>query len=111
MPWSNRQASPAPTCAPGEPGAAPTTQYNVYPNPSASAEQGIPSVVVIQSDLLGGLPTRLTIPLATLDFSGRVPAALCPLVTVQGQRLHALAHFAAPLPARLLRKPVTSVAG
>lgn len=85
-------------------------QYDVYPNPSTSAGQGIPYVVVIQSDLLDGLATRLTIPLATLNYSGKVPSALCPLVTVKGQRLHALAHFAAPLPAKLLRKPVGSVA-
>ena len=84
-------------------------QYDVYPNPSTSAGQGIPYVVVIQSDLLDGLATRLTIPLATLSYSGKVPSALCPLVTVKGQRLHALAHFAAPLPTKLLRKPVGSV--
>ncbi|MGI9219066.1 MAG: CcdB family protein [Hydrogenophaga sp.] len=85
-------------------------QDDVYPNPSTSAGQGIPYVVVIQSDLLDGLATRLTIPLATLSYSGQVPSALCPLVNVKGQRLHALAHFAAPLPAKLLRKPVGSVA-
>ncbi len=32
-------------------------QYDVYPNPSTSAGQGIPYVVVIQSDLLDGLAT------------------------------------------------------
>lgn len=85
-------------------------QYDVYPNPSTSAGQGIPYVVVIQSDLLDGLNTRLTVPLATLSYAGKVPSALCPQVVVKGQRLHALAHFAAPLPARLLRKPVASVA-
>jgi toxin CcdB len=85
-------------------------QYDVYPNPSTSAGQGIPYVVVIQSDLLDSLATRLTVPLATLSYSGKVPSSLCPLVTVKGQRLHALAHFAAPLPARLLRKPVASLA-
>ncbi|MDT7838146.1 CcdB family protein [Aquabacterium sp. OR-4] len=35
---------------------------------------------------------------------------LCPVIVVQGQRLHALAHYAAPLPARLLRRPVDNVA-
>ncbi len=60
-------------------------QYDVYPNLSASAGQGIPFVVVIQSDLLDSLPTRLTIPLATLSYSGKVPCALCPLVTVKAE--------------------------
>jgi toxin CcdB len=85
-------------------------QYDVYPNPSASANSGIAYVVVIQSDLLDALPTRLTMPLAALTFAGKVPSALCPLVMVKGQRMHALAHFAAPLPAKLLRKPVDNVA-
>lgn len=85
-------------------------QYDVFPNPSDSAADGIPYVVVIQSDLLDALATRLTVPLAVLDFAGKVPAALCPVFTVKGQRLHALAHCAAPLPARLLRRPIDNVA-
>jgi toxin CcdB len=39
-----------------------------------------------------------------------VPHALCPVITVKGQRLHALAHFAAPLPARALLQPIDNVA-
>ncbi len=85
-------------------------QYDVFPNPSRSGAQGIAYVVVIQSDLLDALATRLTIPLAELDFAGKVPTALCPIITVNGQRLYALAHYAAPLPAKLLRKPVGNVA-
>ncbi len=85
-------------------------QYDVYANPSASAGNGIPFVVVIQTDLLDGLSTRLTVPLAALEFAARAPAVLCPVIVVQGQRLHALAHYAAPLPARLLRRPVDNVA-
>ncbi|MCD8515001.1 MAG: CcdB family protein [Burkholderiaceae bacterium] len=81
-------------------------QYDVYPNPSESAAQGIPYVVVIQSDLLDALPTRLVVPLAQSPNTIRVPTALCPPVTVKGQTLFALAHYAAPLPARLLKKPI-----
>ncbi len=85
-------------------------QYDVYTNPSSSAADGIPYVVVIQSDLLDALATRLTMPLAVLDAANRVPVALCPVITVKGKRLHALAHYAAPLPAKLLRRPVGNVA-
>lgn len=85
-------------------------QYDVFSNPSSSAADGIPYVVVIQSDLLDALATRLTIPLAAFDGAAKVPAALCPVIVVKGQRLHALAHYAAPLPARLLRRPVDNVA-
>ena len=85
-------------------------QYDVFPNPSSSAANGITHVVVIQSDLLDGLATRLSIPLAELDMAVKVPTALCPVIVVNGKRLHALAHYAAPLPARLLKRPVANVA-
>ena len=67
-------------------------------------------MVVIQSDLLDGLATRLSIPLAELDMAVKVPTALCRVIVVNGKRLHALAHYAAPLPARLLKRPVANVA-
>jgi toxin CcdB len=57
-------------------------------------------VVVIQSDLLDALATRLTMPLAELDTVIKVPTALCPVIVVKGKRLHARAHYAAPLPAK-----------
>ena len=85
-------------------------QYDVYANPSHSAAVGIPFVVVIQSDLLDALATRLTVPLAVPDVSIKAPTALCPVIMVKGKRLHALVHYAAPLPARLLRRPVDNVA-
>ncbi|MBX9833231.1 MAG: CcdB family protein [Burkholderiaceae bacterium] len=85
-------------------------QYDVFPNPSRSASESIPYVVVIRSDLLDALATRLTMPLSDLNFAGKVPAALCPVISVKGQRLHALAHYAAPLPAKLLQRPVDNVA-
>ena len=85
-------------------------QYDVYANPSASAGAGIPYVVVMQSDLLDGLATRLVVPLAAHDPLAKMPSALCPVLVVKGKRFNALAHYAAPLPARLLRRPVGNVA-
>ena len=35
---------------------------------------------------------------------------LCPVIVVKGKRLHALAHYAAPLPAKLLRRRIDNVA-
>jgi toxin CcdB len=85
-------------------------QYDVFANPSRSAADGIPYVVVIQSDLLDALATRLTVPLAVPDAALKVPTALCPIITVKGTRMHALAHYAAPLPAKLLRRRVDNIA-
>ncbi len=85
-------------------------QFDVYANPSESAAHGIPYVVLVQSDLLGALATRMTIPLATVEFADKSPDKLCPIVTVNGQRLRALAHYAAPLPTRSLRQLVGNAA-
>jgi toxin CcdB len=85
-------------------------QFDVYANPSESAAQGIPYVVVVQSDLLDALATRMTIPLATVEFANKSPDKLCPVVTVNGQQLHALAHYTAPLPTRSLRQMVGNLA-
>lgn len=85
-------------------------QYDVFPNPSHSAAHGIPYVVVIQSDLLDALATRLTMPLAEPDAAVKVPTLLCPIIVVKGKRLHALAHCAAPLPVKVLRRRVDNVA-
>ena len=79
-------------------------QFDVYANPSKSATQGIPYVVVMQSDLLESLATRMTIPLASMEFADKAPDKLCPIVMLNGQRLRALAHYAAPLPTCSLRQ-------
>ena len=84
-------------------------QFDVYPNPSSSAQHGMPYVVVVQSDLLEALATRLVIPLASHDFSDKTPEKLCPVITVKGQTLRALAHYAAPLPTRSLHKALANV--
>ncbi len=96
-----------PTCARGERLVA---QYDVFANSSSSAADGIPYVVVIQSDLLDALATRLAMPLAVPEQAIKVPTVLCPVIVVKGGRLHALVHYAAPLPAKRLRRPVDNVA-
>ena len=48
-------------------------------------------------------------PLAELDAEVKVPIALCPVIVVNGKRLHALAHDAAPLPAKAFRRPIVHV--
>jgi toxin CcdB len=85
-------------------------QFDVYANPSESAAHGIPYVVVVQSELLDALATRMTIPLATVEFAEKSPDKLCPVVTVNGQRLRALAHYTAPLPTRSLQQVVGNLA-
>ncbi len=64
-PESKRTAFLVPTCVLGE---TRMTQYDVIANLSSSASTSIPYVVVIQSDLLDALATRLTMPLAVFDL-------------------------------------------
>jgi toxin CcdB len=52
----------------------------------------------------------MTMPLATVEFAKKSPDKLCPVVTVNGQRLRALAHYTAPLPTRSLRQVVGNLA-
>ena len=69
----------------------------------------ITAALDLTSDLLNALATRMTMPLAVSDNVTKVPTALCPVIIVKGKRLHALAHYAAPLPAKALRRPIDNV--
>ncbi|MFZ4623209.1 MAG: CcdB family protein [Rhodoferax sp.] len=70
----------------------------------------MPFVVNIQSDFLEGLPTRLTMPLAVAGLvPASIPLNLCPRIDFEGQRLHLLAHLAAPFRTRDLGHPLGSV--
>lgn len=60
-------------------------QFDVYLNPSSSAKHGMPYVVVVQSDLLESLATRLVIPLVSQEAVDKTPEKLCPAITVKGQ--------------------------
>ena len=79
-------------------------------SPSKSASDGIPCGVVIQRNLLDDLANRLAMPLATAGSKCKVPTALHPVIAAHGLRLQALAHYAAPMPAKLLRRPVDNLA-
>jgi toxin CcdB len=66
----------------------------------------MPYLVVVQCDLLDALATRMIITLATHTFAAKTPDKLSPAITVKSQ---ALGHYAAPLPARTLRKALTNI--
>ncbi|MFM2111674.1 MAG: hypothetical protein RLZZ271_334 [Pseudomonadota bacterium] len=87
-------------------------QYDVFKNPSKASRDDIPYVVVIQSDLLEHLSTRLVMPLSKSEASAPGgPAALCPAVDFDGQVLRALPHLMAAFRVRDLGRPVGSVPG
>lgn len=86
-------------------------QFDVYRNPSESARRGMPYVVNIQSDLLNGLQTRLTIPLGIdKSLSGNAPRNLSPVLKFDGQTLFALPQFTVAFRERDLGRSVGSLA-
>ena len=86
-------------------------QYDVYANPSPQGRNGFPFLVVLQSDQLDRLPTRLVMPLQRLASAPvGLPHRLVATVQVQGEALYLAAHQCAALPARILKKPVASLA-
>ena len=86
-------------------------QFDVYANPSPRSRDWVPWVVDVQSNLLSALPTRLVMPLTRLGLDLiHTPRRLAPQFLVQGERLALHAQSAASLDARLLRKPLVSLA-
>jgi toxin CcdB len=85
-------------------------QWDVYPNPVARARDQLPYLVVLQSDLLGALPTRLVAPLSRSTVLAKVlPGRLAPEFEVDGERLVLKPHEAGTIDARALREPVASL--
>jgi len=85
-------------------------QFDVYANPTAASRDGYPYLVVLQSDQLDHLSTRLVMPLQRLERShGDMPRRLAQWVSIAGEALHPAAHQCVAMPARLLRKPVASL--
>lgn len=85
-------------------------QYDVYVNPQRQSRQFIPFVVDVQSGLIDQLPTRLVLPLSRFSASvARLPLNLCPVVSIDGEKLTIQPHLAAPLAASQLKSPVANL--
>lgn len=85
-------------------------QWDGYANPIPRARDLLPYLVVLQSDLLETLPTRLVAPLSrsTVTAAG-LPRRLAPSFEIAGQRLTLKPHEAGTIPTRSLRQPVGSL--
>jgi toxin CcdB len=85
-------------------------QYDIYLNPHPGSRASVPYVVDVQCDLIDQLPTRLVMPLSRIGATlPRLPVGLCPTVEVEGEQLSLMAHQAAAVPARMLRKPLATI--
>jgi toxin CcdB len=85
-------------------------QFDTYDNPSPAQREVFPFVVVLQSDQLDHLNTRLVMPLARHSSPPKAaPRRLAQAVDLQGERLWLAPHLVAALPERLLRRPRASL--
>ena len=86
-------------------------QFDVYENPNPRSREWVPYVVDVQSDLLTELRTRLVMPLSRVAAdTSHGPRRLAPQFTVAGERLMLQPQASAGIDARVLRKPVASLA-
>lgn len=85
-------------------------QWDVYPNPAPRSRDVMPYLVVVQSDLLDILPTRMVAPLSRSAVpDSALPRRLAPRFEIEGEPLTLKAHEAGTVLARSLRKPVASL--
>lgn len=87
-------------------------QFDVNLNPNPRSRESVPFIVDVQSGFIDVLRTRLTIPLSRVGVGiPGLPKRLLPQFVVDGEKLTLHAHAAAGVDARLLRDPVSSLAG
>ncbi len=81
--------------------------YNVYRNPNPSSAVDIPYLLVVQTQLLEPLGTRVVVPLYRASVVARgVPAGIAPVVNFQEEALVAMVPELAGVPYRILGSPV-----
>lgn len=87
-------------------------QWDVYANPVERSRARLPYLVVVQSDLLAQLPTRLVVPLSRSGVAAEhLPQRLVPKFELAGETLVLKPHEVGVIESRALRQPVTSLRG
>jgi toxin CcdB len=85
-------------------------QFDVFPNTDAESASVIPYVLDVQSNFLDRLSTCIVIPLATPEVLDTLPILrLNPSLSIDGKAVVALTQDMAPVPRRLLRRPVANL--
>ena len=87
-----------------------TRRFDVFRNPNATAVKHIPFLLVLQSELLHDLPTRVVVPLARANaIKGPSVTMLNLEFEVGGVRVVMLTQQIAAVPLDVLRKQETNL--
>ena len=87
-----------------------TQRFDVFRNPSPRSVNTVPYVVVLQSELLDDLPTRVVAPLVkAAALAGRPATRLNPELEVEGETLFLLTQQVGAVPLRSLTRRVGSL--
>jgi toxin CcdB len=81
-------------------------KYDVYPSPDGSGY-----LLDVQTDLLGGLNTRVVVPLLPESAAPKPARMLNPLVDLGGERHVMATQFLSAVPAAILGKPTANLSG
>ena len=82
-------------------------RYDVYANPHAAERRHTPFVLDVQNDYILALDSRVVIPLRVRSVMSRPSEVLNPELDVAGKTVVADTASLAPVPAAMLRNPVT----
>jgi toxin CcdB len=82
-------------------------RFDVYSNPFAQERGHTPFVLDVQNDHLGPIATRVVIPLRAPESFGMPARGLNPLFQVDGKSVVLDTAALAPVPAAMLKNPVT----
>ena len=85
-------------------------QFDVHRNPSAQTRRQLPLLLVVQSDLLRQSARRVVVPLARAHQIGDLDPTLNPRFEIDGVSYALLPTDIAPIPAKQLDEPITSLA-
>ena len=87
-----------------------TRRFDVFRNPHPTATRHIPFLLVVQSELLEDLPTRVVVPLARANaIKGPAATLLNPRFEITGIPVVALTQQIAGVPLEALRKRETNL--
>jgi toxin CcdB len=86
------------------------SQFTVYENKNARTKKTFPYLIDIQSDLLAGLQTTVTIPLCKAShLKDQIIAKLCPIVAIRGEKFVAISQQLAGIDRSQLGKEITNL--